>query len=655
MHFSFAGRRRALPALILALLIPLAVPFAALAQDDDQDLVPAPAGSAVARIDALNGDVAIQRGDSNDTVAAVTNAPVLGADYVTTGPNGRAEVGFDGRAAVRLGENVQIRFSKLDTGDRQMQLAAGTIELRLFGDTDGQSVIDTPSISIVPRTAGSFRVSVDNDGTTAVTVRSGRADIVTPQGTQGLAPGTTLIAAGVAANPHIQTQPAVALDGFDSYNGERDHIYEVAIANSPYVDPNIQGVGDLNANGRWVDDGTYGNVWIPATVAADWAPYRDGSWTWEDGYGWTWVAREPWGWAPYHYGRWYYSNAYRHWAWYPPARGRAIPAWSPALVGFVGFNIGAVSVGVGFGNIGWVPLAPFEPYRPWWGSRGTTIVQNTTIINNYNTTTIHYRNLQVNNALTSVTRENFQAGRFNERVAISSEQLRSGSIRTVNVQGALPIVPGRANLRFTERTVAPALAARPAFADRTFAGRPIPVTRTPFAEQQQSVSRVTHVAYRPAPQANPAAPAAVQNVRGDAAPVQQYHATPNGADPWSRFNGNRGAQTQTNTAPGYTRPAVQSGAAVPQSEYRRTTPAYTRPAEPAAQLQPHAQYQRPAQTQLQYQRPVQAQPPYQRPAQAQPQYQRPAQYERPAAPAQHAAPAARATHANEERHGDRDR
>ncbi|HEY5349236.1 MAG TPA: FecR domain-containing protein, partial [Candidatus Lustribacter sp.] len=197
MQFS-SWRRYAYPpvaAVIFSLTVPLAFPLAAWAQDDGITSASASDGG-VARIDAIAGDVAIQRGDATDTLAAVPNAPVLGADYVTTGENGRAEVGFDGRSAVRLGENVQIRFTKLDPADRQMQLAAGTIDLRLFGDTDGRSAIDTPSISIVPRTAGSFRVAVDGNGETAVTVRTGRVDIVTPQGAQSLEPGTTLLADG---------------------------------------------------------------------------------------------------------------------------------------------------------------------------------------------------------------------------------------------------------------------------------------------------------------------------------------------------------------------------------------------------------------------------------------------------------------------------
>ena len=57
---------------------------------------------------------------------------------------------------------------------------------------------------------------------------------MTPQGKQSLEPGTTLIADGAGVEPReIQTQPAIALDDFDAYNGERDDIY-LAAAESQY-------------------------------------------------------------------------------------------------------------------------------------------------------------------------------------------------------------------------------------------------------------------------------------------------------------------------------------------------------------------------------------------------------------------------------------
>jgi hypothetical protein len=619
MQLFFSRRRNAaasISALLLAFIMPLAgSPLAAFAQDDGLDDAPPAAMTTVpggvARIDALAGDVAIQRGDSNDTLAAVANAPVLAADYITTGQNGHAEVGFDGRSAVRLGQDVQIRFAKVDAADRQLQLAAGTIDLRLFGDTDGQSSIDTPSISVVPRTAGSFRVAVDAQGETSVTVRSGRADIVTPQGSQSLEPGTTVIADGPAANPQVQSLPALSLDAFDGYNAERDHIYQSAVADSQYVNPNIQGIGDLNANGRWVDDSSYGNVWIPATVAAGWAPYRDGNWTWEDGYGWTWVAAEPWGWAPYHYGRWYFSSAYHQWAWYPPAPGRVIPAWSPALVGFVGFNIGAVSVGIGFGNIGWVPLAPYEAFHPWWGPHASAFATTSVSIN--------YRNIAVVNSMTSVTRENFQAGRFGNPMVVSQAQIHD--FHPMPMQGALPIVPSQANLRFTQRSAPPQLAVHAAFASGAFAGHVNVVMRTPFVQQQASVSRFTHVAYHPGVQPQGAgAPSfshgPVGSPAGNAAPS---FARPAG-DSWSRFNTNRTPEANGGGAPGYAhqaspeyeRPAAPAYTHQSTPEYthqsapaythqsapgytRPAAPAYTRPAAPAYTRQGAASYARPQQ------------------------------------------------------------
>jgi hypothetical protein len=554
MQFSSGRRRGTLPsivAVVLSLVAPFALPLAGAAQDDTT----APAPSSVARIDALGGDVAIVRGDENATLAAAPNAPILDGDYITTGPDGRAEVGFDGRSALRIGANVQLRLVTVHPANREIQLAAGTVELRLFGDTDGRSAIDTPSVSVVPRTAGSFRVAVDGNGETAVTVRAGSVDVETPQGERSLEPGTTLLADGPAANPSIQMQPAIALDDFDGYNADRDHIYLAASAEGQYVNTNIAGIGDLNGNGNWVDDGTYGYVWMPTSVAPGWAPYRDGNWVWEDSFGWTWVAAEPWGWAPYHYGRWYFSPAYRRWAWYPPGPGRFAPAWSPALVGFVGFNVGAAGSGIGFGNIGWVPLAPFEAFHPWWGPHVTAFA-NTTV-------DVRYRNFAVAGAMTSVSRENFAGGRFGNPMVPSQEQLRS--IHPVAMEGALPLVPTAANLRFTQRTVAPSLAVRPGLMNRAFAGRPeAAAMRTPFSEQQASVARVTHVAY------HPAAPNAFPS----------YRSRPNAGapsnDPWSRFNGYRNSSAPSYTQPQYNRQATPAYA---QPQYRRpAAPAYARPA-----------------------------------------------------------------------------
>jgi FecR protein len=505
--------RPALPAAFAALVLPF-LPQLALAQADEG------AGAGVARISIIQGSVAVQRGDATTPTEAVVNAPVLGGDFLTTGDNSRAEVQIAGGTLLRLGDNVQLRFTHLDTDTRAIQLAEGTVNLRLLRGTDGSSDIDTPSVTVRPRAGGSYRVTVTPDGQTLVTVRSGDAAIVTPQGDQALEPGTTLVAQGPASNPSITTQAAVALDEFDRFNLDRDGRYERAVANDKYVNPDIVGGADLDTNGRWAPDPRYGEVWVPSNVASDWTPYSDGRWAWEDTYGWTWVGNEPWGWAPYHYGAWYHSPAYG-WAWTPPPY-RGYTPWRPALVAF--FSFGNVGIGIGE-NIGWVPLAPFEAYHPWWGRgwdgrsnfNNTTIVNNTTIINNYHNAPY---------GMVTVPGRRFTEGNFGHPTIVRPNELRNVQF----ARGALPIVPTTANLRYSERPVPQQLAARTTFAQRSFAGDGAAVRRVPFEQTRTAIAGATQARF--GGEAGTTAGAGRQNAANDS---------------WSRFGNERG--TAVNGAP----------------------------------------------------------------------------------------------------------
>jgi len=76
----------------------------------------------------------------------------------------------------------------------------------------------------------------------------------------------------------------------------------------------------LDSHGAWVEDPTYGTVWVPASaeVGADFTPYvTAGHWAYDDE--WIWVSDYDWGWAPFHYGRWIYIDG-RGWAWIPGRR-----------------------------------------------------------------------------------------------------------------------------------------------------------------------------------------------------------------------------------------------------------------------------------------------------------------------------------------------
>ena len=334
---------------------------------------------------------------------------------------------------------------------------------------------------------------------------------------------------GDPSNPEFQIVAALGVDEWDRWNADRDRQLESAGNNvyNRYVSPDEYGAESLEGNGRWVPTPDYGNVWTP-NVAPGWAPYRDGRWAWDDYYGWSWVGYEPWGWAPYHYGRWFFNAGYGGWCWWPgPIHSRHY--WAPAYVGFFGFGGSGFGVGFGYGNVGWVPLAPFEVFRPWWGRGyyGRNAFYGRTILNNanvYNT----YRNARVMNGVTAVNSRDFSAGNFRNYTRVTSSDLRSAGM----VQGRLGITPSGRSMHFSDRTVAnvPRQSANQRFFTRN---GPVSGDRASFG-QQRSLGNAPGAASRGSYRPGNAGPAAGGG-RGSAM-------TPsggNGGSTWRRF-GNPG-------------------------------------------------------------------------------------------------------------------
>jgi hypothetical protein len=441
-------------------------------------------GQPVARISTINGEVSVRRGDSGDWVAAVPNAPLLAGDSVAVVQNGRAELQLDSANFVRIAGDSEVRLADLSAGRSQIQLAKGLITWRVLRDSATQSEISTPSVAVHPLRLSAVRVEVDADGTTRITVRRGEVEAATARGSEKVSEGQTMIVRGSADDAEFQVENAAPRDAWDSWNDQRDTT--LSRAQSPrYTSPDIYGTEDLDQYGRWSNDPAYGNVWMP-NVPDTWAPYSNGQWVWEDYYGWTWVPYEPWGWAPFHYGSWYFRTGLG-WAWYPgPRYGHY---WfHPAMVSFFGFGGGGFGVGFGFGNVGWIPLAPFEVYRPWygpgWWRGGRTGVINNVNVNIYS----NLRNARVAGGVNAVSAQDFQRGAFGNRVAVGPAQLQQASL----VRGAVPISPTASNLRFSERSTAftPSSNARGNPAGQRFFSRISPggsstmPQRTPFAQQQ---------------------------------------------------------------------------------------------------------------------------------------------------------------------------
>jgi hypothetical protein len=511
----------------------MALACAAPALADDQYV-------GVARVSVLNGTAVIQHANSGDKIGAIVNAPVTVGDYLSTGAGSRAEIQLDDTNFIRASAQTQMRFTQLDPSDHTVQLAAGTIELGVLRYPDAHPQVQTPSITIRPIDSGRYRVTVTDTGDTLVTVRSGRADLVTPQGAQTIGAGTTVLVAGPASDPRIQDIATIAYDDFDAWSTQRDSFMASALAAtgtvaSAYANSGIAGMSDLNAYGSWGYAPSYGSVWIPYGQIAGWSPYRSGRWAWQPYFGWTWVGYEPWGWAPYHYGRWFYRPGFG-WAWCPGARISPY-YWQPGLVAFFGYGYGGgLSMGFNFsfGNVGWVPLAPNEPYYPWRrGYVGRSIIG----YNNPNFSKI-YRNVSAPGGIKAI-----RGGDLNGGAQYQYLQVRGGDLQKVGVaQGGLPVSPSNAAYRFTNGAgeVAHSAPLSPRFS--TFSQPALPS----IARSQGSTTQMV----RPVVGANRAATAAGADRAALDRAATGHTATDStrlskgSDDAWNRF-GSNGVQTAT--------------------------------------------------------------------------------------------------------------
>jgi hypothetical protein len=440
----------------------------------------------VARISLIQGDVSTQRGDTGDWAAAALNQPLVGGDRISTGNSSRAELQLDHANVLRLGNDAQAKIAAVERTHIQVQLGQGLAYYTVFKDSEAEVEIDTPNVAIRPTShEGVYRIEV-NGFETQVIVRTGAVDISTPQGSSRVEMGQAATVRGTTDEAGNVLGGAPSKDSWDSWNNDRDGVIRNGQSRN-HTNRYYVGSEDLDAYGHWVNVPDYDQVWSP-TVAAGWAPYRAGRWVWEPYWGWTWVSYEPWGWAPYHYGRWLLYGS--SWMWWPgPVEGdrNYRPVWAPAYVSFFGFGgHRGVSVGFGFGSVGWLPIGPGDRFYPWYGRYGSLFnvvnVTDETNITNINrgsggVAPLHGSNrfsnvrlaasdVRVRKAVSTLPADRFGTGR-SAPTTVSREAFRNGRMMT----GNLPIVPTRETLSATNRPASPSSMMRGGRQERFFTKR----------------------------------------------------------------------------------------------------------------------------------------------------------------------------------------
>ncbi len=334
----------------------------------------------------------------------------------------------------------------MDVKSFQIQVAAGTVTFRTLRASQTLVEVDTPSVAVRPLRPGAYRVTV---------VRTARLKLasvpVKPKSTARAAENTwqagqTMEARGPASDAEFQVVQPARPDAFDRWNDERDRYIENS-QSYRHVSPDISGAEDLDQNGQWVNDPTmvrFGSPRGSGLGAVSKRPLGLGRLLWLDlgerrSLGLGAVSLRP----------------------LVLGRGRmglvSRPVWASLLgarlcrILWLRRRLG-VGVGFGFGGVGWVALAPFELFHPWWGRgfyggfRGGVFGNHTTIVNNANVFN-SYRNARVSGGAIGVNAPGSDAADSLRR-SIGPNFSRPGL-----VHGALPVAPDRSSLRLSDRAV----------------------------------------------------------------------------------------------------------------------------------------------------------------------------------------------------------
>ncbi|MFI5244064.1 MAG: DUF6600 domain-containing protein [Gemmatimonadales bacterium] len=455
--------------------------------------------SRVARLSSLQGGVSLQTSGSSDWGTATLNSSITTGDRLVAEDGGRAELEI-GPLAARIGSSTDVTVTSLTDGLLQLGVPAGTLRLSVYRMNPGDTIeVDTPNGAVSVLAPGNYRIATGAGGEqTIVSVESGRAELSGPNLSQVVEGGRTVRLMAGDGGVQVANVPRPGPDGFDSWSSYRDGVLaNPASQSAAYVNPDIPGVQDLDANGRWENDAVNGPVWYPTVIVAGWAPYRFGRWGWVEPWGWVWIADEPWGFAPFHYGRWAFVR--NRWGWMPgPRIGR--PYYAPALVAFADGG----GFGVGIGVTAWFPLGPRDPFLPWYhhderylravnGANVRGVTDIGVFVHVQDVERFHYANRA--NAMTVVRTDAFAAGRpvAREVVKVAPER-----IATAHIAPHPGVVPSR------EAAIGGVIVPRPRAAVQRMSAGPAPATPRAQAPTKASITQVARplVVRSPAPPAS---------------------------------------------------------------------------------------------------------------------------------------------------------
>jgi hypothetical protein len=324
-------------------------------------------GFLVGRISDVEGQLLRFVPAEKDWVATVKDAPFGMDDALYSDETGKAEFIMPNNTWVRIGGSTQIQLIALKTDVTEVDVASGVAR---FHNRSPNALIKatTPFGYVVAPPESTFDLYVGDQSAEVITL-SGKVDFIHAgdNARYEVVHGSSSV---IADASQVGSSEASVDENWDDWNAARDRLWSKRVSvrgeSFKYLPAELHDEAyELEENGAWETvnyEGKERHFWRPTRASSEWAPFTAGRWT--EYYGdSTWVPDEPFGYATHHYGNWVYVN--NAWYWGPPETVGGGLRWYPGRVAWIGSGE----------DVGWVPLAPNEPYYSHhaWGPAATVI------------------------------------------------------------------------------------------------------------------------------------------------------------------------------------------------------------------------------------------------------------------------------------------
>lgn len=335
----------------------------------------------VGRISHLEGRLSRYNPDTDDWERTAKEAPFGLDDLLYAEADVKAEFIMPNNTWIRIGGDTRLQLVSLNPDSTDLDIAFGVARLYNKSDTARMNAT-TPFGHITVPPGATVDLSVTEKGVEIIAIKKKVFFIHNTSSARHVIRSNS--SAIFADMDEVTAAPGKVEYSWKTFNQEMDALWANRMRakgdSADHLPPELRTEAyPLDRHGVWERvyyEGNHYRFWRPIQVHAGWAPFTSGAWTvWHGDH--VWVPHEPFGYVTHHYGNWIFTSGL--WYWAPPITRVMIHSHVSHLrIGF-GWYPGRVAWIHHGAHLGWIPLAPREPYytHRHWGRRSIVVTSGT--------------------------------------------------------------------------------------------------------------------------------------------------------------------------------------------------------------------------------------------------------------------------------------